>query len=122
MNVSVLLAVVFILALPPALALNCTLFSGKDHELCTVVDVLTVDESYKDNLMRSDLYGSVSSTTDPISLQVGSQDTPPVTLEQMYDEKLAFCVKFALFVFFNYIVFSFLTKSRRFQRWLTADY
>lgn len=122
MRVSLLLAVVLIWALPPALALNCTLFSGEDHTLCSVVDALDLQEDAKNSLMRHDLYGSIQTSDNTVHLSLPDQDIPAITLEQIYDEKIAFGVKFGLFIFFNYIFFKYLTKSSNFQKWLTADY
>lgn len=121
MKFALLLVAVLIWALPPALALNCTLFSGEAHTLCTVVDPLPLEEDYKWNLMRSDLYGSVEVNNAPVNLHVPLNEAE-VTLNQIYEENISFGAKFALFLFFNYAFFSYLTKSSIMRKWLTADY
>lgn len=116
----IITAVVIIMLLPPTFALNCTLYHGDKHDLCNEIDPLDIAESEKERAMDDDLW-QVTQSDEPINLQINIPSEEVETLNQVYEENIALAVKIALFLLFNYALFSFLTKPNKIRRWLTAD-
>lgn len=115
-----LAGIVLTLFLPPAHALNCTIYYGDYRSLCTVVNPLPIDESYKFSLMQPNLYGSIDASQESINLNLNEQNEAPITLESIYEDKIIVIGKFFAFILANYGIFSILTKSSIVRRWLTA--
>jgi len=85
-----LLAVALIIAeLPPAFALNCTLYEGEQNELCGVVNPLELSDSEKESLMQPSIYGNIEPDNSPIVLNLNMPDEQLLTLDSVYEEKLA---------------------------------
>ncbi len=122
MRKTILLVVVsLILILPSALALNCTKYDGDKHELCNNIDPLDISESDKRSLMEDGVYGPINPSNPSVNLELNLTNNSPITLEMIYEEKIVFITKFLLFLLFNYLLFSMITKSKFIRKWLTAD-
>jgi len=122
MRKTILLVVVsLILILPSALALNCTKYEGDKHELCNNIDPLDISESDKRALMGDGVYGPINPSNPSVNLELNLTNNSPITLEMIYEEKIVFITKFLLFLLFNYLLFSMITKSKFIRKWLTAD-
>lgn len=107
-----LVAILFLLVLPSALALNCTKYKGDYKTLCGIIKPLPLTESYKRTLMKPNLYGQFNAHNGTPNLQLNDQDQEPVTLNYIYESKLLIISKFVLFILFLYIFYRVLTKSK----------
>ena len=116
----VVVGTLFIL-MPSALALNCTLYYGQDHDLCTTINPLPISESEKISLMQPDVYGQASQSQGAINLNLDLSNNQQVDFNQVYKQNIALAVEIGVFIAVNYFIFSFLTKPSKFMRWLTAD-
>lgn len=116
-----LMAVSLILILPSVLALNCTLYYGSKRDLCNNINPLTISESNKLSLMRDNAYGTFNPPNPSVNLVLNTNNDSPITFETIYEEKIVFIGKFLLFLLFNYMIYSILTKSSLVRKWLTAD-
>lgn len=108
------------LFLPPARALNCTIYSGDYNSLCNTINPLPIGENDKFSLMQSNLYGNIETSQESINLNLNEQNEAPISLESIYEDKIIIIGKFFAFILTNYGIFSILTKSSIVRKWLTA--
>ena len=115
-----LVASLFLLVLPSALALNCTKYGGDYHTLCGMINPLPFSEDYKKSIMDPALYGHFEPQNQTPNIQLNETNQHQPTLEEIYDAKIVFIGRFLLFILFNYILFSLLKKFSSIRKWLTA--
>lgn len=122
MKRAVLLATVFVLMmLSPALALNCTLYEGEEHELCGIVNPLDLNDNEKEALMQPSLYGDAEPTNKPIVLSLNFQEETSVTLNSIYENNITRAWQIMLFTLVHYVTYSVATKSSILLKWLRVD-
>jgi len=113
--------IIFLYYLPSAHALNCTKFTGDERSLCGTINPLPVTESYKRQLMRSDLYNTnVIVSNEPINLSLNLDEQEQTTLNKVYDENIIIIGSLLTFIFVNYSILSILTKSFNIIKWLVV--
>ena len=117
-----LLAVALIITeLPPAFALNCTLYEGEQNELCGVVNPLELSDSEKESLMQPSIYGNIDPDTSPIVLNLNMPQEQALTLDRVYEENVVRAWQILLFTFVHYFAYSVATKSSTLMQWLRVD-
>ena len=107
-----LMAILFLLVMPSALALNCTKYKGDYKTLCGIINPLPFTESYKKSLIQPNLYGQFNAHNGTPNLQLQKISEPSITLEQIYNDKILIIGKFVLFIIFLYIFYYLLTKFK----------
>jgi len=118
----VFVLVLTLIFLPSVYALNCTLFTSSKNDLCNNINPLELNENDKFSLMQDNIYGSINEEQEPINITLNLQNQEVKTTKQLYEENVSMLVKLCLFIFVNYSVFSFLTKSSKIIKWLNAVY
>ena len=122
MKKAVLLAVVWaFMMLPPAFALNCTLYEGEQNELCGVVNPLDISEGDKEALMQPSIYGLTEPDNSPIVLNLNLPEESPVTLNSIYENNISRAWNILLFTLVHYVAFSVATRSSLILKWLRVD-
>jgi hypothetical protein len=117
-----LLAVALIVAeLPPAFALNCTLYEGEQGELCGIVNPLEVNEDEKEALMQPSIYGESDFISQPVNLNLNLQNERILTPDELYEKNILRVWNILLITFIHYIAYSVSTKSSSIIKWLRVD-
>ncbi len=119
-NVLLLAAVLACIMLPPALALNCTLYEGARGELCGVVNPLSLNEDEKTSLMQDNVYGSMDTTQIPITLNLSLPNTEQVMLNDVYERNIEPPRKTLPFLAVHYGAYSLTTRSSILIQWLNV--
>jgi hypothetical protein len=114
------MVVIALIVLPSAHALNCTKFKGDNRELCNAINPLELSEKDKKALMQSNIYGTINVKEEPINLNLNLEEQTPITLEQVYEDKIVTIGRFIVFLLLNYSIFSILTKSFNILKWLNV--
>ena len=107
-----LVAILLLLVLPSALALNCTKYRGDSRDLCNNINPLDISESEKRALMQSNVYGSINPQNNSVDLHLNLKNESAITLGGIYESKILIIIKFVLFILFLYIFYRILIKSK----------
>lgn len=122
MKRAVLLAAVLVFVmLPPALALNCTLYESEEYELCGVVNPLDLSEDEKEALMQPSIYGESEPDSESIVLTLNLSQESALTLNDIYEQNIARAWQIMLFTFVHYLAYALATRSSLIHKWLRVD-
>lgn len=107
-----------IAGLPPALALNCTLYEGEQQEICGVIEPLELNDDEKEALMQPSIYGESEQSSEPIVLSLNLPNEQPIILDALYEQNVERAWQILLITFIHYFAYSFATKSSTIIQWL----
>ena len=117
-----LAAVLIVVTLPPAFALNCTLYEGEHGELCGVIDPLPLSEEDKTSLLYDGIYGTIDTTQEPVALNLNLPSSEQITLNDVYESNIVRAWNILLFILVHYVAYAITTRSSFFSQWLNVDY
>ena len=116
-----LAAALVIWTLPPAFALNCTLYESDQHELCSVIDPLDVSDTEKESLMQPNIYTYTEFNIEPIELTVSPSEEQVQTFDTIYEQNIQKAFQILLFTLVHYCAYSYATRSSSIIQWLRVD-
>ena len=117
-----MLAVALVIGvLPPAFALNCTLYEGDQHDLCGAIDPLEISDGEKESLMQADIYTYTEFSNEPIELALHPSEEQAQTFDNLYEQNIQRAFQILLFILVHYCAYSYATRSSSILQWLRVD-